>query len=229
MATASSTGNTHLQAPTGEIRTLIRGVGWEGYEALLDWFGDDSPRLSYARGNVEFMSPLNRHERGKKYLGFMIETIAEETGLDFASFGSTTLRRRDIDCGLEADECYYFAGMEHLSNTDRIDLEVEPPPDLCLEIEITNSLLPKLEIYALIGVPEIWRFDGKSITIFRLGLESRYVATERSLHLPFVPFEDLRRFLAESGAEPELTWRRRFRAWVREVLVPLHRDHPPGK
>ena len=44
-----------------------------------------------------------------------------------------------------------------------IDLDVAPPPDLAVEVEISRKALNSLNIYAALGVPEIWRFDGEDL------------------------------------------------------------------
>ena len=210
----------------GARRFLLRGVGWDGYEALLEWFGDDAPRMNYAHGDIELMAPMARHEGGKKLIGFMIETIAEELNIRFESYGSTTFKSQLADRGLEPDESYYFASLDRLRGNDRIDLAVEPPPDLCVEVEITSGLLDKLAIYAGLGVPEIWRYDGKALTVLLLGPDGKYVASARGGSLPFVPIADLERFASDCAVGQGLPWRRRFRAWVRDVLAPIHRDFP---
>lgn len=224
MATASPIGRPDgatLRSSTGEDRFLIRDIGWDKYEALLELFGDDGPRLNYANGNVELMSPLPVHGKYAKLLGVMVETIAEELGIRLESYGITTFKRRAVDRGFEPDECYYFANIDRLRGEKRIDLDVEPPPDLCIEVEITKSLLPKLDIYAKIGVPEVWRFDGEILTVFLLRPEGCYFPSERSASLPFVPMAEIARFLREYATGQELPWRRAFRAWVREVVAPL--------
>ena len=213
------------ESAIGERRFVLTNVGWSRYEALLELFGDDAPRMNYAHGDIELMAPMARHEGGKKLIGFMIEAIAEELDIRCKPYGSTTFKSQLADRGLEPDECYYFASIDRLRGNDRIDLAVEPPPDLCIEVEITSSLLDKLDIYAGLGIPEVWRYEGEAITILLLGPDGRYVGSEKSASLPFIPMGELQRFLMEHDLRHETTWRRRFRAWVRDVLAPIHRDH----
>jgi Uma2 family endonuclease len=221
--------NRPADAPSGERRALIRGVGWEGYEALIEWFADGGPRLTYADGDVEFMSPLNDHERPTKFLAILVETIVEELDIPCASYRSATLARRSADRGLEPDECYYLANADRLLGNSRIDLDAEPPPDLVIEVEITNPLLPKLEVYARLGFPEIWHYDGATLAVLQLGPDGRYRSTPRSRALPFVPMDAIEAFLRDAPPSGnETAWRRRVQAWARETLLPLHRNHPLG-
>lgn len=226
--TTTHAADRQADAPAGEQRALIRGVGWEGYEALLEWFSDGGPRLTYADGDVEFMSPLSHHERSAKFLAALVETIATELDIPCASYRSSTLARRSADRGLEPDECYYFANADRILGNDRIDLDAEPPPDLVIEIEITNPLLPKLEVHARLGFPEIWHYDGATLAVLQLGPDGRYRTTPRSRALPFLPMDAIEGFLR--GAPPagnETAWRRRVQAWARDTLLPLHRNPPP--
>jgi len=38
-----------------------------------------------------------------------------------------------------------------------MDLAVDPPPDLVIEIDIPSPSFSKLPIYADMGVPDVWR------------------------------------------------------------------------
>ncbi len=216
-------GPPRVEPKIGEQRFVIYNLGWAGYEKLLDLFGDHGPRMNYSGGSVELMSPLIRHERNGKLIGFMIETIVEELDIPANALGSTTFRRRLADRGLEADECYYLANAGKLTTVDRPDLDVDPPPDLAIEIEITNSLLDKLGIYAGIGVPELWRFDGTVLSVLLLQPDRTYAKSEVSRSFPFLPMAELVRFLGEYDHSDETGWRRRFRTWTRDVLLPIHR------
>ncbi len=218
-----------LASPTtgesGELRFSIPGVDWEGYEALLKIVGDRATiRVTYDRGFVELMSPLYKHDRYGNLLGRMVETITEELGLPLAASGSTTFRRKILDRGLEADESYYLENAHRLPRDGEIDLEVIPPPDLAIEVEITNSILKRLDIYAALGVPEIWRFDGETLAVLLLGPEGAYAPSLKSRAFPFLPMVEIVRFLVEHVPGEDTPWARSFRAWVRDVLLPLHRD-----
>ena len=223
MATAASISQAEA---IGEVRTLLRGVGWDGYEALLEWFGDDAPRMTCLDGDVEFMSPEYEHGKYDYLVGYMIGHIGDVFDIRVESFIALRLRKRSKKRGLEPDGCYYFANADRVRAGEKVDLDVDPPPDLCVEIEITNALLPKLKVYAGIGVPEIWRFDGEALTVLLLDPDGNYVASGRSASLPFVPIGELQRFLLEYKQGQETAWRRRFRTWVHDVLAPIHRDFP---
>ena len=152
----------------------------------------------------------------------MVQAITEELDIPICSIRSTTLRSKELDRGLEADEGYYFANAHRMVGV--VDLENTPPPDLAIEIEITNSVLARLPVYAALGVPEIWRFDGDRLIELLLGTDSVYRQSESSLALPFVPLGEIVRFIEEHEPGEDTRWARSFRARVREVLLPIDRN-----
>lgn len=224
MARASETTTIRTKPEVGELRFVIDNVSWDRYEALLELFGDDGPRMNYCRGALELMSPSFPHERSKKLLGFMVETLTEELEIEANSLGSSTFRRQLAEKGLESDESYSIANAGKITNQRHPDLDVDPPPDLAIEIEITSSLVDKLSIYAGIGVPEIWRFDGEHLTVLLLRPDGTYATSPTSSSFPFLPMGEILTFLEEFDATEETRWRRSFRAWVREVLLPIYRN-----
>ena len=221
MAIAVETRTTPVAAE-GERRYVVHGIDWAAYETLLEVFPRRSVRMTYDRGTLEFMSPLYIHERYDNLLAFMIEAVTEELDIPRVSAGSTTFRSKDLDRGLEPDKCFYLANAHRLRKTDRIDLDVDPPPDLAIEVEIIKSALDRMEIYAALGVPEVWRYDGEMLQPWRLRADDTYEPTPSSVAFPFLPLSELVRFLIEHDATNDTRWRRGFRAWVREVVLPAY-------
>jgi Uma2 family endonuclease len=185
--------------------------------------------MNYCRGELELMSPLIAHERPKNLFGYMIETIVVELNIPANAVGSTTYKRRLAESGLEPDECYDVANAGKLISKRRPDLDIDPVPDLAIEIEITNSLVDKLSIYAGIGVPEIWRYDGSVLTVLLLQADRTYAASEVSTSFPFLPMKEVLRFLETYDQNDETGWRRSFQTWVREVLLPIYRGDGVGE
>lgn len=207
-----------LDLPPIEQRFLIQRASWQTYEALLDTLGQRTIRMTYDRGSLELMSPSNEHERFKRLIGRMLEILTLELNIPIRSQGSTTFRRQSADCGLEPDECYYIQHESQVRGRDEIDLEVDPPPDLAVEIEISSSRLDRMGVYAALGVPEVWRYDGTALRIFELGPEGPYKEQSSSRAFPYLPLSEVVRFLAERNDSHETAWARRFGAWVRDTL-----------
>jgi Uma2 family endonuclease len=204
----------------GEHRFLIQGVGWEGYQILHDLIGDRSIRVTYDRGDIELMSPRFKHENYKGILGYMIEALTDEFELSSCSAGSTTIRSQNADRGLEPDESFYLANVDRVPNHGGVDVELLPPPDLAIEVEMTKSALGRLGIYAALGVPEVWRFDGETVAVHLLCPDGTYEISGASAALPYVSMEEITEWLLKHEPSTEGTWRRAFRAWVRDVVVP---------
>jgi Uma2 family endonuclease len=196
-----------------ESRVVLHGIPWSTFEALLAASDNRGARFTYDQGNLEIMSPSDLHERVKRLLGRMIETATVELNIPIRSGGSTTLRNQLKARGLEPDECYYVAN-EPAVRGRKIDLTIDPPPDLAVEVDISTSSLDQLKIYATLGVPEVWTCDGVALKVFRLQPGGDYARQARSPTFPFLPLEELERFLARRDETDETTWIRSFRAWI---------------
>lgn len=200
-------------------RVLLRNITWQTYLALLlDVEEQPGIRLTYDRGLLEIMTPLDPHESYKKLLGRFVEALTEELNVEIRSLGSRTCNREDLARGLEPDQCYYIQNEQVVWDKDQIDLNQDPPPDLVIEIDITSSSINRLELYAELGVPEVWRYDGRRLTIYRLEAK-KYQACERSPTFPFLPLTEIIRFLELRKTTRETTLIRLFREWVRSHLA----------
>src|SRR5206468_4924994 len=123
---------------------------------------------AYDRGTLEIMSPTTKHERYNRTIALLVEILAEELGIDVVSLGSSTFKRGDLERGFEPDSCFYIKNAERIIDKDELDLTVDPPPDLVIEVDITSGSLPKFPIYGQLGVTEIWRYDGRRLYIYQL-------------------------------------------------------------
>ena len=148
---------------------ILDRVSWETYEQLLNENGDNSStHFTYDQGLLEIRVLSAEHENYKDFISLLINVIAEEMGIDVASYGSTTFKRKDLARGFEPDACFYIQNEARMRGKKRIDLDVDPAPDLVIEIDITNPSLNKFPIFASLGVAEIWRYDGDRVGIFLL-------------------------------------------------------------
>ena len=179
-----------------EHRVLLDGVSWQTYSALVDESEHASGRMTYDQGTLEIMSPLMPHESGKRLLGRMIEMFTLLRGIDIRSSASTTFRRTDLKRGFEADESYYIQFAAQMRSNRDIDLSIDPPPDLVVEVEMTRSAIDKLRLFASMGIPEVWRYDGKTLWIGSLQ-KDKYIEAEFSHVLPDFPVELASEFLAQ--------------------------------
>ncbi|WP_448561388.1 Uma2 family endonuclease [Trichothermofontia sp.] len=198
---------------------VLRGLSWATYQALIrDLESEPGKRLTYDRGTLEIMVPLPPHEAYKSLMGRLVEVTTEETNVEIRSLGSTTWSREDLLKGLESDECYYIEHEAAVRGKDWIDLTIDPPPDLAIEVDNTHSSLNRLAIYAALGIPEVWRFDGETLTLYRLQ-DGDYQAQTASTALPPLHRDDILRFLQMSQTMGETSWVKAFRQWLRAKLA----------
>jgi len=198
---------------------FLEGVSWELYEHLLKVVGERPLQLTYNNGELEIMSPLPEHEFAKGFVGDMIKAILEQLDRPRISLGSTTFRRRARKQGLEPDDCFYIQSHSRVvrsAGKGRINLLKSPRPDLAIEIDITHHSIARLPIYAALGVPEIWRYDGEKLQCLRLD-RSHYRESDLSLAFPKLRVADLRTFLTMAEDKGDQTAAlKAFRGWLKK-------------
>lgn len=203
---------TLIQSPD---RVILRNISWQSYQSLVrDFESEPGLRLTYDDGTLEIRMPLDPHESFKKLLGRLIEAATEELDLEIRSLGSRTCDREDLSKGLEPDQCYYIQNEAQVRGVTQIDLGQFPSPDLAVEVDITSSSLNRFSIYAALEVPEVWRFDGESLTIYSLQA-GEYRICDRSLALPILTAADVMRFLEQYSSIGENRLIKQFRQWIR--------------
>ncbi|MDN5872310.1 MAG: Uma2 family endonuclease [Nitrococcus sp.] len=200
--------------PQGEHRVVLHDVSWGTYQRLLAEQGNrGNPRFTYDRGMLEIISPSGEHEELKHTLALIVDALAEGLNIDTRGLGSTTFRRASLARGFAPDACFYIANVAHVKGKTNIDLAVDPPPDLVVEIDITCGSLDRLALFAAVGVVEVWRHDGKELA-FYVRLEDGYVEREQSSVLPGVHRAAVAQFIKDSVTADRPTWLREMRQRV---------------
>ena len=207
-----------------EQRTVLRNISWETFETLLKETGEDrGSRFAYDCGTLEIMTPLFEHENRKSNFGNFILALAEELNIEIKSAGSTTLKRRIANRGIEPDNCYYIQNEVVVRSNQTLDLATEPTPDLAIEIDITSSSVNKFGIYAALGVNELWRYNGQDLKFYYLE-KANYIECEFSIAFPLVSVTEISSFIEQSKISGEIALLKLFRAWVRDKIVELGGD-----
>lgn len=192
-------------------------VSWNGYEAILNALGEQrAARLTYCQGTLEIMTPLEAHDNPSDLIGDFIKILVDQFDFNIKSMGSTTLSRPDLRVGAEPDKGFYIAN-EPLVRGKTVDLATDPPPDLIVEVDITHTDINKNLLYAEMGVPELWRYDGQQLKIYELE-NGQYQEVETSPTFPSIPKERLYEFLNECAQQGETQAKRNLRVWLREQL-----------
>lgn len=195
-------------------RIILTDIQWCTYTQLLQERHDDHTVLmTYDQGTLELMAPSFAHEHINRILAMLVDAIALARGTDLYPAGSTTFTRADLARGFEPDSCYYTLHAAAVRGKASLDLTRDPPPDLVIEVDITQTSLDKLPLYAAIGVPELWRYVDNTFTILRLH-DGGYVASEASTLWPGLPTTQLSTWLQQYDQLAYPTWM----AMVRRAL-----------
>ncbi len=204
------------EATLAEQRVVFHGISWQAYEQILAALGESrSSRLTYDQGTLEITMPLEEHESATRLIELFIRILVVELGLKIKTMGSTTLNRPDLQRGAEPDDCYYIQNQPKVAGKE-VDLNTDPPPDLIVEVDITHTNINKLNLYASLGVPEFWRYNGKILRIYQLQ-EDQYIEVENSPTFLWDIKDRLYHFLEEAKFD-EVQAEKSFRAWVQQEV-----------
>jgi Uma2 family endonuclease len=110
--------------------------------------------------------PLPEHEVDNELIGDLVKILLEELDIDSECFGSTTFKRQTMTAGIEPDQCFYIEHHAAMIGKRRVNLAIDPPPDLAIEVDVTSKT--GLDAYEALGVPELWRFEEDVLRISRL-------------------------------------------------------------
>lgn len=200
----------------GERRVALKNITWQGYQQLRGILGEHrAARLTFDRGVLEITMPLEEHEFSGRLIELFVRILVVELGLKIKTMGSTTLDRSDLDRGAEPDNAYYIQNQPLVAGR-KVDLAIDPPPDLVVEVDITHTDINKPALYASMGVPEFWRYDGREWRIYQLQ-ETVYQEVANSPTFPIVPKEKFYEFLAVAQRD-EVEAEVNLREWVRSSI-----------
>lgn len=198
---------------------VLFDISWETYEQLLDIFAEHPAlRMNYYKGTLELMTPLPEHETYSWTLGRLLVVLSEELGLEIRGLKSITWRSQSKAVGKEADECFYIQNEAKVRSKLNIDLKIDPPPDLAIEIDLTNSSINKMAIYAALRVPEVWRWQSNQL-IINILTDTGYMESETSLAFASFPVKQLASFMQPDAEKGENARIREFRKWVQQQNI----------
>jgi Uma2 family endonuclease len=195
--------------------TVLHDIDWQQFEAILEDLGETrAARITYLDGILEIQMPLPEHEKVKILICYFVQTLLDEMQIDFEPFGSTTFKRRDKLAGLEPDDCFYIQNHVVMRGVRKLDLTIDPPPDLAIEVDLTSKT--KLEVYQAIAVPEVWIYLDRRLKIYILS-DGKYLESQFSPIFGNLPIADIiPQFVEQSLQEGRSAAIRSFRAWVEQ-------------
>ncbi len=160
-----------------------------------------------------------RHGRLSRLIAQLVAALADELGIPRAQFGDMTCDNEDALRGLEPDECFYLENESRVRGKEEIDLAVDPPPDLAIDIELSPATRDRMGIYAALRVPEVWRFDGHRLSVYQLATSGQYVESPTSRYFPKIVIASLIEFIERRTQTDELSLLTSFREWVRVSIA----------
>ncbi|MEG3923880.1 Uma2 family endonuclease [Microcoleus sp. D3_18a_C4] len=196
---------------------LVEDVNWQQFESILAELGERrASRLSYSNGRLEIMVPLPEHEKAKEIIGDMVKILLETRQIAFESLGSTTLKNERMSQAVEPDSCFYIQNQAAVIGKNRLDMSVDPPPDLAIEIDLTSRT--QLDNYQILEVPELWRYARRGLQINVLQAE-QYIESDVSPTFPNIPIVELvNQYTQQSQVAGRTHAIQAFKNWVRENL-----------
>ena len=203
--------------PDGAMLRLEH-ISWDEYEQLLDQLAEwPGMRVSYDHGRVEILSPTFEHENYIAFFSRMGHILSDEMDIVVEAAGTTTYQQESLLQGSEGDQSFYVKNASAIIGKRRIDLDIDPPPDVVVEVDITNESLAKFPIYAAFLVPEIWRYDGTQARVYHL-VNQNYLERDASLSFSFLTAEAMTGFLEQSKTQGQTAALAAFQQWVRAAI-----------
>ena len=192
-------------------------VSWEEYEQLIEELGEAAGlRVSYGEGTLRIMTLSPEHESYAAFITLLVGHLSFRLRINIRFFGSATMRSKKKERGNEPDACFYVQSAPAIGNRLQIDFAVDSPPDVVVEVDIHHDSRDKFSIYAALGVPEIWRYDGQELIIYHLQ-EDQYVNVESSLALPMLSSAALTDFLDRLPKDGESQTLVAFDEWLQAL------------
>lgn len=187
-----------LDIPVGQ-RLRLHDIDWDEFEAILMELGEHrATRVAYYQGILEIRMPTPEHEVDKELIGDLIKILLEELEIDCECFGSTTFKQTTMGSGIEPDQCFYIQNHLQMRGKRRVNLNVDPPPDLALEVDVTSKT--QLDAYMALGVMELWIYDDGELKLYVLR-SNQYEPVRLSPTFSELPIPSLVQELLEDSRE----------------------------
>jgi len=192
-------------------------VSWEEYEELLDQFVEPAGlRMSYFQRELTAMSLSAEHEKYARFIEKLMTILSHIRRINIISFGSWTMKKSENQAGKEPDACFYVQTAAAIGNRINLDFATDPPPDIAVEVDIHHKTKNQLELYAALGIPELWVFENARLTIHLLE-EEHYVETETSRALPMLTATVLTEFINRLPKDGEFQTLLAFDEWLQSI------------
>ena len=217
MSTASSTYFEMISRMPPDSVAIFHKLTWDDYLNLSEQVGETHRlRLSFNEGTLKVMSLSPTHEKYVAFINRLMSQLSFRLRLDILFFGSATMRKQKAQKGNEPDACFYVQNAPAIGHRIELDFTVDPPPDVVVEVDIHNDSTGNDPIYAALGVPEIWRYDGQTMHVLHLHNET-YEAATASRALPLLTAAILTEYLERLRRDGEFAAILAFDEWLQNL------------
>jgi Uma2 family endonuclease len=200
-----------------EQKVILQNISWETYQRLLAEHQENcGTHFIFDNGRLEIIVLSYRREILKSTIALLVDILAEEFEIDIEGAGSTTFQREELAKGFEPDACFYITNAERVPGKKQLDLAVDPPPDLIIEVDITSPSLNRFPIFAVFGVPEVWRYQNGQVIFYKLEAD-KYTETKTSIAFSNVTSDLITKFVELSQQVKRTVWLRQVRESVRAI------------
>lgn len=209
-----STTNVPTTTTSSDQATVLCGVTWDEYVRYRDDPANQGSRMTYDQGVLEIMTLSYFHEAISLLIHNFITLWQIHRNIDVQPSGSMTLRSQLLEQGLEGDQSYYI---QHAPDVlGKVDIDIEHfPPDLAIEVDHSRASVPKMPIYAALGVPEVWRWRKETLSVLHLQ-NGQYAEQTESAALPGFPLDQLRSALSRRNEVSQTVLIREFQHGLSE-------------
>ena len=182
--------------PDGSVATIP--MSWMEYQQLVANRGNRStPRLKFANGYLTLKMPTFKHGQLDAIVADLIVAILNQQQRDYVRTTPVTLQVPE-QAGIEPDHCFWVNNWAAVSGKSWIDLATDPPPDIAVEVDVTN--FTNVADYIPFEIPEVWLIRGDTLVIFALAPEG-YNQAESSQFFPEVDTPNLYQQVIAAVAE----------------------------
>ena len=147
-----------LESPTRSV--TLSGVSWDTCRTLRQQEAGGA-RFTYRAGTLEIREPGPAHQLAAAALADAVATVSRVCGERLEILTAPTFEDEDVGVTVAPDLAVVCPG-------------AGPRTGVVVDIAFDDSAARRLEIYALLEVPEVWHFGRDAVEIFLLG-DSGYV------------------------------------------------------
>ncbi len=162
--------------------------------------------------------PSPEHKEYVDLIQDLTRLLVRELGLKLESRGTALLKRELRETGAQPDGCFYIQNAVKIIGKRVIDLSSDPPPDIVVEVDLSSESLGKFPIYAALGVPEIWRYDGAVFKMYHLAGQI-YLEADASLAFPFLTAVVMTELIEQSKLTGQDEALENFRIWIQQYII----------